>query len=81
MEAARRPGFERMQIQAALGRDCLRIAEELHCHLETEGSAPRHLWRALLQELQTSAEDALQSPVGLTIQGAIIDLLQGDNCD
>ena len=81
MEAARIPTFERMQIQAALGRECLRIADELHCHLETKGSAPRHLWRALLQELQNSAGDALQSPAGRTIQLGIIARLQGDNGD
>lgn len=72
------PASVRMQVQTALGREALRIADRIHAQLEQYGHADASDWRALLEELYRTAGDALQSPIGMLIQMAILGRIRGD---
>jgi len=71
---------QRMLIGQALGRDVLSAAETLNFHLNAYGKADASLWRELLEKLFEGAGDELMgSPLGLTIQIAILGKIQGDS--
>lgn len=70
---------QRLQIQTALGRDTLRIAEQIHRALEQNGTAPRHLWRALLAELSKHA-DLMETAPGQLFTYAVLGRMKiGDS--
>ena len=64
---------QREQIKLALGRDVLKVAEEVQSCLSTYGKCDAALWRRFLETLWKGAGDeAMGSPVGLAIQMAIL---------
>jgi hypothetical protein len=71
------PASQRAQIQLALGKDVLRIAEEIHFHLSSYQKAPASLWRELLQALHQHP-DLMESPVGMTFTYAVLGRMNND---
>ena len=71
---------QRAQIQLALGRDTLQIAESIHAALEQHGRAPRHLWRALLDKLYQSP-DLMETPLGQLFTYAVLGRMNNGNDD
>ncbi len=73
---------QREQIRLALGRDTLRIAQELQFCLNTYGRADTSKWREFLEALhQGAGDEAMSSPVGLALQLAILGRIQGEQND
>jgi hypothetical protein len=71
---------QRMMITKALGPAVMRAAEALHSQLSTWGKADAALWRNFLQALHEGAGDeVMNSPLGLTMQLAILGKIQGDS--
>jgi hypothetical protein len=71
---------QREQIKLALGRDVLSVAQEIQFCLNTYGKADAALWRRFLEALHKSAGDeVMNSPLGLTIQMAILGRIQNGN--
>jgi hypothetical protein len=70
---------QRLSIQTALGRDVLQLAEEIQFCLNTYRKCDAALWRRFLEALLKGAGDAMESPIGLTLQLAILGKIQGDS--
>jgi len=71
---------ERMNITRLLGRPVIETADALRVQLNNAGTAPAWMWRAFLQTLMEGAGDAMSSPIGITIQSAIVGKINsGDN--
>jgi hypothetical protein len=68
---------ERMNIGRVLGHDVLKAADAIQAELTTYGKARAASWRTLLQALMDGAGDAMSSPVGMSIQLAILGKIQG----
>ena len=72
---------QRLSIQTALGRDVLQLAEEIQFCLNTYRKCDAALWRRFLEALLKGAGDAMESPIGLTLQLAILGKIQGEQND
>jgi hypothetical protein len=70
---------QRLTIQTSLGRDVVRIAEEIHFLLNSYGKCDAAKWREFLAALHEGGGDAMNSPIGLTLQLAILGRIKGDS--
>ena len=67
---------QRMTITRELGPGVMRAADALRVQLNGHGKADATLWRAFLQALMDGAGDAMSSPIGVTLQLAIVGKIQ-----
>ena len=73
---------QREQIKLALGRDVLRIAEEIQFCLNTYGKCDAAKWREFLQALfEGAGDEAMSSPAGLVLQLAILGKIRGEQME
>jgi hypothetical protein len=72
------PAHVRAQIELALGKDVLRIAEEIHFHLSSYQKAPASLWRELLQALHQHP-DLMETPLGMVFTFAVLGRMNNAN--
>jgi hypothetical protein len=73
---------QRLSIQTALGRDVLQLAEEIQFCLNTYRKCDAALWRRFLEALLKGAGgEVMGSPLGLTMQLAILGRIQNATND
>lgn len=72
---------ERTRIMRLLGRPVIETADALRVQLNNAGHAPAGLWRNFLQSLMDGAGEAMETPVGVALQLAIVGKIQGDRND
>ena len=71
---------ERMTVARALGRNVLKLADQIFLNFQKDGTAPSWLFREFLQALHDGAGDtAMSSPVGLILQTAILGKIGDKN--
>ena len=68
-----------LQISAALGKDCLAVAEQIVGEMDLNKSAPRHLWNRLLSVLHEQHPDLMQTALGALFTYAVLEKIQGDS--
>lgn len=66
------PAHIRAQIQLALGRNVLKLSEEICFDLSTYGKCSAAKWRALIETLWREHQDVMETPLGALFTSAVL---------
>ncbi len=73
------PAHVRAQIELALGRNVLKLSEEICFEMSTYGKCGSAKWRALIETLWREHQDVMETPLGALFTNAVLGRFDNAN--
>lgn len=71
--------IQSLSIQTALGRETLRVAEQIDCALKSGLPVPAYLWKELLAALNAHSPDVMKTAFGRVFSYLIEERINGND--